>query len=78
MAAWPCRAQETSPTYCGQTNLVLLPLHVGRDQYYVADSEQSDIVLLEDGRPWPFATFDHGFPFDTTLVERGKYRSLSK
>lgn len=50
-------AQE-SPTYRAQSDVVLVPFHVGRDKYFVPDLKASDVVLLEDGKPRQFTTFE--------------------
>jgi len=59
LAAGFAFSQEAPPaTYRTQTDLVLVQFHVGRDKYYVSDLKQSDIVLLEDGKPRAFTTFE--------------------
>ena len=50
-------AQEV-PTYRAQSDLVLVPFHVGRDRYYVSDLKAPDVVLLEDGKQRAFTTFE--------------------
>jgi VWFA-related protein len=45
-------------TFRTQSRLVLLSFHVSRGNNYVADLKQSDVVLLEDGKPRYFTIFD--------------------
>ena len=52
-------AQDPAPaTFSAQSQLVLVPFHVARDKFYVSDLKASDVVLLEDGHPRPFTTFE--------------------
>ena len=52
-------AQDPAPAaFFARSQLVLVPFHVARNKFYVSDLKSSDIVLLEDGHPRPFATFE--------------------
>ena len=62
-AALLCPAQQpppeaTLPTFQSQSRLVLLPFRVMHGRNYVTSLAQSDVVLLEDGKPRPFTIFD--------------------
>ena len=62
-AALVCPAQQSSPdatlpTFQSQSRLVLLPFRVIRGRNYVTSLKQSDVILVEDGKPRPFTIFD--------------------
>jgi VWFA-related protein len=93
-AALICPAQQSpagaaQPTFQVQSRLVLLPFRVLHGRNYVTSLKQSDVILLEDGKPRPFTIFDTptsqarlpvelALLFDTTpkvcgQVRRGEY-----
>jgi hypothetical protein len=52
-------AQDAAlPTFQTQSRLVLLPFRVIHGKNYVTSLRQSDVILLEDGKPRPFTIFD--------------------
>jgi hypothetical protein len=58
-----CPAQQSPadaalPTFQAQSRLVLLPFRVIHGRDYVTSLKQSDVILLEDGKPRPFTIFD--------------------
>ena len=58
-----CPAQQPPPeaalpTFQSQARLVLLPFRVMHGKTRVTNLTQSDVVLLEDGKPRPFTIFD--------------------
>lgn len=62
-AAFVCFAQQAAtdaalPVFQSQSRLVLLPFRVIHAKSYVTSLKQSDVVLLEDGKPRPFTIFD--------------------
>ena len=56
--AQPSQDEIPAVMFHSQTRLVLLSFHVTHGKNYVADLKQSDIVLLEDGKPRQFSIFD--------------------
>jgi VWFA-related protein len=63
LAAFVCPAQQSPPepalpTFQSQSRLVLLPFRVIHGKNYVTSLKQSDVTLLEDGKPRPFTIFD--------------------
>jgi hypothetical protein len=61
-------AQETA-IFQAQTRLVMVPFHAGRGNAGVTNLKQSDIVLLEDGKPREFTIFDVPSGADRMPVE---------
>ena len=62
-AALVCPAQQSppeaaAPAFQSQSRLVLLPFRVIRGKNYVTGLQQSDVILLEDGKQRPFTIFD--------------------
>jgi VWFA-related protein len=62
-AALVCPAQQPPPdaavpTFQTESRLVLLPFRVIHSRNYVTTLTQSDVILLEDGKPRPFTIFD--------------------
>jgi hypothetical protein len=62
-AAFVCLARQSPPdaalpTFQSQSRLVLLPFRVIHGKNYVTSLKQSDVILLEDGKPRPFTIFD--------------------
>ena len=58
-----CPAQQSSvesaePVFQSQSRLVLLPFRVVQHKSFVTNLRQSDVVLLEDGKPRAFTIFD--------------------
>jgi hypothetical protein len=82
-----CLAQQiprdsVAPAFHAQSDLVLVPFHVTRGNLYVQDWKAADAVLLEDGHPRDFTTFEGPdtksqtpielvLLFDTTIVPWG-------
>jgi len=62
-ASFVCQAQQSPPdnalpTFRSQSRLVLLPFRVILGKAYATGLSQSDVILLEDGKPRPFTIFD--------------------
>ena len=58
-----CSAQQAptdaeTPIFQSQSRLILLPFRVVHDRHTVTSLRQSDVILLEDGKPRPFTIFD--------------------
>jgi VWFA-related protein len=68
LTSCPSFAQD-APAFSGQTNLVLLPFHVTRGKEYVEGLKPEQVVLLEDGKPRPFAIFEDQTQSPRTPVE---------
>ena len=65
----PPAPRDTTPTFSGQNNLVLLPFHVTRGKEYVEWLKPEQVVLLEDGKPRPFTIFEDQTQGPRTPVE---------
>jgi hypothetical protein len=62
--------QDSSPsTFHAQSNLVMIPFHVARNNSYVQDLKTKDVVLLEDGHPRDFSIFEGPDAQSRTPVE---------
>lgn len=61
VALFALLAQQTPQepvTFQAETQLVMLPFHVGQDGNHVTNLKPSDFILLEDGKPRQFTVFD--------------------
>lgn len=73
LAAALLAAQET-PVFRTETSLALVRFHAIRSGRYVNNLKPGDLLLLEDGRPRPFALFEGGragrrtVPVDISLL----------
>ena len=53
-----CLAQQETPSFRAQSDLVTVPFQVRRGSRSVADLKASEVVLLEDGAPRGFTVFE--------------------
>ncbi len=49
---------QEAARFTAQSNLVVVPFNVIRDKLFVTDLQQSDVRLLEDGKPRAFTIFE--------------------
>jgi hypothetical protein len=63
-------AQDPShPMFSSKSDVVLVPFHVARGNFYASDLKPADIILLEDGRPRPFTIFEGASTSPRTPLE---------
>jgi len=62
-------APESSPTFNSESKLVLVPFNVVRDGHFALDLQQSDVELLQDGKPHDLTVFESPKTRRATPVE---------